>query len=76
MLKEKLCTAPFLAFPKPGSKYILDTDASDTGIGYVLSQVQEGKEKVIAYASKKLELQQQQYSITRRELFAVITFMN
>ena len=76
MLKEKLCTAPILAFPKPGSKYILDTDASDTGIGCVLSQVQEGKEKVIAYASKKLEPQQQQYSVTRRELLAVITFMN
>ena len=76
MLKEKLCTAPILAFPKPSSKYILDTDASDTGIGCVLSQVQEGKEKVIAYASKKLEPQQQQYSVTRRELLAVITFMN
>ena len=76
MLKEKLCTAPILAFPKPGSKYILDTDASDTGISCVLSQVQEGKEKVIAYASKTLEPQQQQYSVTRRELLAVITFMN
>ena len=76
MLKEKLCTAPILAFPKPGSKYILDTDASDTGIGCVLSQVQEGKEKVIAYASKKLEPKQQQYSVTRREVLAVITFMN
>ena len=76
MLKEKLCSAPILAFPKPGSKYILDTDASDTGIGCVLSQVQEGKEKVIAYASKKLEPQQQQNSVNHRELLAFITFMN
>ena len=76
ILKEKLCSAPILAFPKPGLKYILDTDASDVGIGAVLSQVQEGKERVIAYASKKLNAQQQRYSVTRRELLAVITFMN
>ena len=76
LLKEKLCSAPILALPKPGLKYILDTDASDTGIGGVISQVQEGRERVIAYASKKLDPQQQRYSVTRRELLAVITFMN
>ena len=31
---------------------------------------------MIAYASKKLNAQQQRYSVTRRELLAVITFMN
>lgn len=76
LLKEKLCSAPILAFPRPGLKYILDTDASDIGIGGVLSQVQDGKERVIAYASKKLNSSQQRYSVTRRELLAVITFMN
>ena len=58
-LKEKLCSSPILAYPKPGLKYILDTDASDVGIGAVLSQVQDGKERVIDYASKKLNAQQQ-----------------
>ena len=76
MLKEKLCSAPILALPQPGLRYILDTDASDTGIGAVLSQIQEGRERVIAYASKKLDTQQQRYSVTRRELLAAITFMN
>ena len=76
VLKDKLCSAPILAYPKQDLKYILDTDASDVGIGAVLSQVQEGKERVIAYASKKLNSQQQKYSVTRRELLAVITFMN
>ena len=75
-LKEKLCSAPILAYPKPGLKYLLDTDASDVGIGGVLSQVQDGKERVIAYASKRLSSQQERYSVTRRELLAVITFVN
>lgn len=76
LLKEKLCTSPILAYPKPGLKYLLDTDASDLGIGAVLSQVQDGKERVIAYASKRLTLQQEKYSVTRRELLAVVTFIN
>lgn len=75
-LKERLCSAPVLAYPRTGLNYFLDTDASDIGISAVLSQVQEGSERVIAYASKKLNDQQQKYSVTRRELLAVITFMN
>lgn len=47
-LKEKLVSSPILAYPKEEGMFILDTDACDTGIGAVLSQVQEGIEKVIA----------------------------
>jgi hypothetical protein len=54
---------------------VLDTDASNVGMGGVLSQVQDNKEKVIAYGSKKLD-KQQRYSVTRRELLAVITFIH
>jgi hypothetical protein len=75
-LKKALCTAPVLAYPMPTGQYILDTDASNVGIGAVLSQIQEGKEKVIAYASKKLDKPQQRYSVTRRELLAVVTFVH
>ena len=34
--------------------FILDTDASGKTIGCVLSQVQDGKEEVIAYGSRAL----------------------
>ena len=75
-LKETLCSSPVLAYPKPGLQFLLDTDASDVGIGAVLSQVQDGKERVVAYASKRLTAQQERYSVTRRELLAVVTFVN
>ena len=53
-LKQALVTSPILAYPDPNAEFILDTDASNFGIGSVLSQVQDGHEKVIAYYSKTL----------------------
>ena len=50
-LKEELSTAPILAFPKEVGEFILDTDASDIGVGAVLQQMQDNEERVIAYAS-------------------------
>ena len=47
-LKLLLITAPILGYPIPGLEYILDTDASNTATGAVLSQMQEGHERVIA----------------------------
>ena len=38
-LKKLLCEAPVLGYPMPEGKYVLDTDASDVGIGGVLSQI-------------------------------------
>ena len=74
-LKNRLCKAPILAYPKPEGTFILDTDASNISVGGVLSQMQEGYEKVISYGSKKLDKRQQRYSVTRRELLAAITFI-
>jgi len=48
-LKEALVFSPILAMPNDGDPLILDTDACDVSIGAVLSQVQEGEERVIAY---------------------------
>ena len=53
-LKMLLITAPVLAYPRAGCPYVLDMDASDVGLEGVLSQVQDGEDRVIPYASKTL----------------------
>jgi len=71
-LKGCLLEAPILAYPDPALEYILDTDASDQNVGAVLSQVQEGREVVVAYYSKSLSPTERNYCTTRKELLAVI----
>jgi hypothetical protein len=71
-LKRALCTVPILAYPKPGERFIVDTDASNFGIGGVLSQVQDRQESVIAYYSKTLNKAEKNYCVTRRELLAIV----
>ena len=75
-LKLRLCTSPVLVFPDFTKPFILDTDASQCGIGAVLSQVQCGEEKVIAFASRTLTKAERRYSVTRKELLAVITYIH
>ena len=76
-LRKCLMTTPILAFPDHSRHFMLDTDASDTGIGAILSQVQDdGGEAVIAYASRSLSRQEQRYCVTRRELLAVVEFIH
>ena len=75
-LRALLIKVPVLAFPKEDLPYIVDTDASDYGIGGVLSQNIEGTEHVIAYYSKSLNPAQQKYCTTRRELLAVVATLD
>ncbi|CAC5378800.1 unnamed protein product [Mytilus coruscus] len=74
-IKDLLMTAPIVAYPADHGGYILDTDACDTGIGAVLSQVQEGQEKVIAYGSRTLNKAERNYCVTDKELLALRYFI-
>ena len=58
-----------------GGPFVLDVDASDVGIGGVLHQIQEGCERVIAYASRALNEAEKNYCITEKELLAVRYFV-
>ena len=71
-LKKRLVTAPVLSTPQDEGEFILDTDASDHTIGGVLQQNQNGSIKVIAYASRCLNKAEISYSVTKKELLAVI----
>ena len=71
-LKTALISTPILAYPTSGDSFILDTDASNMGIGAVLSQIQEGTEKVIAYFSRTLTKAERRYCVTRKELLALV----
>ena len=71
-LKVALTTLPMLAMPNDIGDFVLDTDASDHAIGAVLSQVQGGAERVIAYASRTLDRRERNYCVTRKELLAVV----
>jgi len=71
-LKTRLTTAPVLASPCSTETYYLDTEASEFGLGVVLSQEQDGEEHVSSYASRSLNTAERSYSITRKELLAVV----
>ena len=53
-----------MSFPTDDGLFILDTDASDETIGAVLSQVQLGREKVIAFGSQSLGKSERNYCAT------------
>jgi len=53
-LKHRLITTPILSCPDYSQQFILDTDASQEGIGAVLSQRHGNEEVVVAYASRTL----------------------
>ena len=71
-LKHLLTTSPVLAYPIPGLPYILDTDSSLSAHGSVLSQVQDGHERVISFYSRCLTKAERNYCITRKELLAIV----
>ena len=74
-LKKSLTEAPVMAYPDPSATFVLDTDASQDGIGAVLSQIIDGEEKVISYGSRVLSKPERRYCITRRELLAAVFFV-
>ena len=72
MLKTALTQAPVLAYPSQNDYFVLDTDASNYGMGNVLSQIQDNSEKVVCYFSKSFSGPERKYCVTRRELLAIV----
>jgi hypothetical protein len=70
-LKVTLCTTPVLAYPD-FSQSILTTDASKIAIAVILSQVREGVERPLAYASRQLTKAESVYSASETEMLALM----
>ena len=73
-LKQMLTDAPVLGFPDFSRGFILETDASFSGLGVFLSQQQENRLVVLGYASRALkpcERSMQNYSSMKLELVAL-----
>ena len=80
-LKKALLNAPTLHFIDPKLPFVLDTDASDNAIGACLAQNVvnvdgESYERPIAFASKTLVDSRRRYCTTKKELYAVVYYMN
>lgn len=71
-IKSRLVSAPVLASPDFTKPFIIQCDASDTGVGAILYQECDGIEHPVAYASKTLTSCQRKYTVTEKELLAVI----
>ena len=67
-VKEQLARPPVLHLPKADGRFILYADTSIEGTGSSLWQIQEGKAKLIGYASKTLPEACSRYSVTELEM--------
>ncbi len=70
-VKEALTSEPVLRAPNYNCPFLLQTDASDTGLGAVLSQVQNDEEHPVIYISRKLSPTEQRYAAVEKEALAV-----
>ena len=71
-LRKELITAPALEFPDYMGTFILDKDASNTSLGAVLSNLINGEERPLFYASRVMYKMETNYSTTKREALAVV----
>ena len=74
-LKRIVCSDLQLTPFDPAAKTFVTTDASNVGIGGLLSQMQDGKEVPIAYGHHTLNDRQRNYSAGEREALAALFFV-
>jgi transposase InsO family protein len=72
-LKRVMTSSPVLRTPDYSVPFSLACDASAVSIGsYLFQAMPDGTEHVIAYFSRKLSAQERSYSVTERELLAIL----
>jgi hypothetical protein len=72
-LKEILKSLPKLYQPDYSAEFLIQTDASDLGLGVILAQANaQGEEMPILYLSRKLTEREKAFSATEKECLAII----
>ena len=74
-IKNRLQKPPILHLPDNKGRFHLYSDTSKYGTGRALYQIQNGKPKLIAYASKRFPEAAQNYSITELEICGLAIVM-
>lgn len=72
-IAESISEDTLLALPDRSSPFILTTDASSVGVGAILSQIQNGEERIVAFYSSLHKPAETRYSVTDQELLAVVS---
>ncbi|XP_036072769.1 uncharacterized protein lrfn4b [Oryzias melastigma] len=72
-MKQLFTSAPILAQPDPSSQFIVEVDASDTGVGAVLSQrgTEDNRLRPCAFFSRRLTPAERNYDVGDKELLAI-----
>ncbi|KAI9551163.1 hypothetical protein GHT06_006378 [Daphnia sinensis] len=71
-LSKRRNVKPILIYPDFSKEFLIYTDASNYGLGAVLSQMKDGKDQPIAYASRHLNKGEIKYSTIEKEAVAVV----
>lgn len=73
-LKHLFCSAPVLCHPDPSAQFVVEVDASESGVGAVLSQRSSSDQKFhpCAFFSRQLTAAEKNYDVGNRELLAVV----
>lgn len=69
---EDISRDAILAHPRFDLPFVVDVDASDAGLGGVLSQVIDGKERPVAFISRRIQPAERHWHIREKEALAVI----
>jgi len=71
-IKAVFSTSPVLQLPRLDEPFVLQTDASSTGLGAVLLQYFDGTLHPVCFASRKLLDRETRYSTIERECLAIV----
>lgn len=71
-LKDDLSRTPVLILPDPSKPFLVETDASEWAIGYVLYQLDASNQyHPVAFDGRKLQAAELNYSVHEKELLAI-----